>query len=168
MDQNKSFTADSLRKSTLHNQEIQSTAFDIIRSLNMEIKEAHEAGASYIDTTIANTFAISYTKSVDAKREIYYMILSNFISRKFRVLISESEANTRILVAWFTIDDISRIEQQNVLIEYCKKPFKKRTTAETQKVISSLNATRKKNNQLRAQANTDANSDADNVNSDVD
>ncbi len=132
------FTADSLNKSSVRNQEIHTLAFDTIRSINMEIIEAKESGALYIDTVISNTFSVSHMRPEDAKREIYYIILSNFIGRRFRVMMKERSADTRMLVAWFGKNDLERIRKQQALINYCKKPFDRRTAAETEVVIESM------------------------------
>ncbi len=133
-----SFTADSLGKSALRNQEILTAASDTIRSVNSEIMAAKEAGALYLDTTIANIFTVSHMKPDDARREIFYIILSNFIGRRFRVMLKENETNARLLIAWFGKQDLERIKKQNELISYCKKPFEKRTVAETKNVINSM------------------------------
>lgn len=132
------FTADSLNKTSVCNKEIYDIFVEIMHTINSEILEAKETGAPYLNTMITDTFSVSNMSHEDAKREIHFMILRNLYGRHFRVQIKDIDGGTRMFIAWFTKADLDRMKKQVAFINYCKKPFDKRTPAESRVIIDSL------------------------------
>ena len=134
-----SFTADTLRNSSARLQEIEMHVSDIIKSFNIEIKDAHEAGADHIDTTMTNTFSIPYMRPSDATTHIHYKIVSNFHNRGFRIYIEDRDVSTRVVIAWFTSRDIKRLKKEKELLDFCRIPLEKRNATDKNQELTDKN-----------------------------
>jgi hypothetical protein len=154
-----SFTANSLKRGILRNPEVIAIATEIINDLNAEVIAAHDMGLLFIDTTITNVFSISNMKLCDARREIYYMILVEFIRRRFRILMKQQKDNTRVVIAWFSKKDLLHINKQVALIQYCGKEFKERTNKDNRIIDTIVRGSTKKPGLIanKKRLNNDAN-----------
>lgn len=120
------FTAENFRNSSTKLEQIEMHVHDILRCLHTEMKDAHDMGQSYIDSTMSNSFSIPHMRLEDAVIKIHYRIVSSLVSRQFRVYIEDQDTRTRIIVAWITKEDIEQLKKEKQFLEYCKVPFSKR------------------------------------------
>lgn len=150
-------TAKALSAKKVDQTEIVDHFRDIVSMIDGEILEAHAVGSTFLRTNISKTFRVPQMDPEDAKREIYFLLLTDYMRRGFRVHLKEGKDMSRFSVVWFTDNDLERIKKQKQLIEYCLKDFNERKGDDVDNIVSIL----KRSKQISRQPVSDHDSDSD-------
>ena len=119
---NMSLKAESLKKNDAQRKAIKREINQILRTMDDELKVAHESGKYKAHIKVPINFAIPFMTNKAAQRHIYSEILKSLISRGFHPNFETGNTYTVFWVSWLSDEEKKEIDMRNALLaKYTKK-----------------------------------------------
>ena len=117
-----SLKAEALKKNEAQKKAISREITQILRSMDDELKIAHESGKYKAQIKVPINFGIPFMTNTNAQRLIYSEILKSLIRRGFHPSIEIGKSFTVFWISWLSDEEKSEIKMQNELLaKYAKK-----------------------------------------------